>query len=79
MFERVLNRATDVAAEALNSTVVHLRRAVSHVCAAVGRTAHEFADMVWDYQDLAGDLRPSEWRDDRRPDAVVIDLRRRLG
>jgi hypothetical protein len=79
MFERVLNRATDLATEAVNSTAVHLRRVVSHVCAALGRTARELTDMVWDYQDLASDLRRSELRDDHRADAVVIDLRRRLG
>jgi hypothetical protein len=79
MFERPLNRATDVATEVVNSTAVHLQRVVSHLCAALGRTAHELTDMIWDYQDLASDLRRSELRDDHRANAVVIDLRRRLG
>ncbi|OBG19258.1 hypothetical protein [Mycobacterium sp. 852002-51057_SCH5723018] len=78
MFERELNRATDIAVELVNTTAVHLGRVVGFVSAALGRTARELADMVWDYRDLAGDLRPSGPRSHRAPDAVVLDLRRRL-
>jgi hypothetical protein len=75
MFERELDRATDVAVDAVNATAVHLRRVAGLICNAVGRTARELADMVWDYQDLAGDVRCCDLPSDRGPDAVVLELR----
>jgi hypothetical protein len=57
MLERELERATDVAFEAVNATAVHLRRIVGFVSTALGRAVREVADLAWDYQDLAGDLR----------------------
>lgn len=79
MFERELTRATDVAVDAVNTTALHLRRVAGYICTALGRTAREVGDMVWDFQDLGADLRPSGQRSHRQPDAKVLDLRRRLG
>jgi hypothetical protein len=56
MLEQELDRATDVAFEAVNATAMHLRRIVGLVSTALGRVAHEVADLAWNYQDLAGDL-----------------------
>lgn len=75
MLERKLERATDVAFEAVNATAIHLRRIVGLVSAALGRVAQEVADLVWDYQDLVGDLRQSDRGRDGLHDADPIDLR----
>jgi hypothetical protein len=76
MLERELDRATYVAFEAVNATAVHLRRAVGFVSTALGRAAREVADLAWDYQDLAGDLRQSVRGWNGPHDVGPIDLRR---
>lgn len=52
-----LTRGTDAAHEAVHVTVVHLRRIVGAVSVALGRVTREAQDLVWDYQDVASDLR----------------------
>jgi hypothetical protein len=54
-----LTRVADVAYEALQVTVLHLRRIAGVVSSAAVRVTHEVEDLVWDYQDVAGDLRRS--------------------
>jgi hypothetical protein len=54
-----LARGTDVAHEAVYATVLHLRRIVGAVSVALVRVKREAEDLVWDYEDLAGDLRSS--------------------
>jgi hypothetical protein len=48
-------RATDV----VHATVLHLRRIVGALSAAVVRVKRAAEDLVWDCQDVAGDLRRS--------------------
>jgi hypothetical protein len=52
-----LTRGTDAAHEAVHATVLHLRRIVGAVSVALGRVTREAQDLVWDYQDVASDLR----------------------
>jgi hypothetical protein len=56
MPDRNLDRAADVALEAANATVVHLGRIAKLVSTALGRAAHEVADLVLIYQDLASEF-----------------------
>ena len=42
---------------------------------AVVRVKREAEDLVWDYQDVAGDLRRSDGTGTDLPDVVVVDLR----
>jgi hypothetical protein len=59
MPDRNLDRATDVAIEAANATVVHLGRIAKLVATALGRAAQEVADLVLIYQDLASEFNKS--------------------
>jgi hypothetical protein len=43
-------RATDVVHEAVHATVLHLRRIVGALSAAVVRVKRAAEDLVWDYQ-----------------------------
>ena len=52
-----LTRGADAAHEAAHATVLHLRRVVGAVSVALGRVTREAQDLVWDYQDVASDLR----------------------
>ena len=45
------------AREAAHATVVHLRRIGGAVSVALARVTREAQDLVWDYQDVASDLR----------------------
>jgi hypothetical protein len=74
MLERGLDRATDVAFEAVNVTAMHLRRIAGLVCTALARAVQEVEDLVWDYQDLAGDLRRSDRLSNGLHDAGSSDL-----
>jgi hypothetical protein len=42
---------------------------------AVVRLKREAEDLVWDYQDVAGDLRRSDGTGTDLPDVGVVDLR----
>jgi hypothetical protein len=46
MLEREVDRATDVAFEAVRATTMHIRRIVGLVSEALGRAAQEVADLV---------------------------------
>jgi hypothetical protein len=52
-----LTRGVDAAHDAVHATVLHLRRIVGAVTVALGRVTRETQDLVWDYQDVASDLR----------------------
>ena len=88
MLERELNRIADIAVEAVNVTVLHVRRIVAALCTALGRTKREVSDLAWDYSELAGSVRrrSSRTATDHRgqtaesqeiADVISIDLRRR--
>jgi hypothetical protein len=70
-----LTRATDVVHEGAHATVLHLRRIVGALSVAVVRVKREAEDLVWDYQDVAGDLRRSDGTGTDLPDVGVVDLR----
>jgi hypothetical protein len=70
-----LTRATDVVHEGAHATVLHLRRIVGALSVAVVRVKREAEDLVWDYQDVAGDLRRSDGIGTGLPDVGVVDLR----
>jgi hypothetical protein len=67
--DAALARGTDAFHEAVHATVLHLRRIVGAVSVALGRVQREAKDLVWDYQDVAGDLRrpADEPAPDERP------------
>jgi hypothetical protein len=52
-----MTRGTDAAQEAVHATVVHVRRIAGSVSVALARVTRETQDLVWDYQDVAADLR----------------------
>jgi hypothetical protein len=52
-----LERGIDVAHEAVQATAVHAGRIAGIVVTAVGRLRSEVGDLVWDFRDLAGDLK----------------------
>ena len=55
--DAALTRGIDAALEVRYATVVHLRRIVGAVSVALARVTRETQDLVWDYQDVAADLR----------------------
>jgi hypothetical protein len=55
--DAALTRGADAAHEAVHATALHARRVVGAVSVAVTRVAREAHDLVWDYQDVAADLR----------------------
>jgi hypothetical protein len=55
--DAALMRGTDAAREVVHATVVHLRRIAGSVSVALTRVTRETQDLVWDYQDVAADLR----------------------
>ena len=52
-----LERGIDVAHEAVQATAVHAGRIAGIVVSAVGQLRTEVGDLVWDFRDLAGDLK----------------------
>lgn len=57
MPDKVSERAIDNAFEAVNTTATHLGRIVGLVAGAAARAVQEVKDLVWDYRDLAGEVR----------------------
>lgn len=51
------NRAVDNVFEAVNTTATHLGRIVGLVAGAAARAGQEVVDLVWDYRDLANEVR----------------------
>ena len=78
--DTALRRGTDAAAEAAYATVLHARRVVGAVSVAANRVKRETKDLVWDYQDVATDLRrPSDGRVKQvEADSVTKEERPRL-
>lgn len=52
-----LERGIDVAHEAIQATAMHAGRITGILVTAVGQLRAEFGDLVWDFRDLAGDLK----------------------
>lgn len=52
-----LRRGTDAVVEAAHATVVHTQRIAAAVTGAATRIAREAKDLVWNYRDVAADLR----------------------
>jgi Flp pilus assembly pilin Flp len=77
MLEVGLNRATNLAFDAVGATAVHLGRIVGLVSTALVRTAREVSLLAGDYEDLATDLsRGSDRGGTGRNDVLVADFRR---
>ena len=70
--DAALTRGTDAAHEAVHATVVHLRRIVGAVSVALGRVRREAQDLVWDYQDVAADLRRPSVSDEPQIEPPVL-------
>lgn len=90
MLERELNRIAGIAVEAVNVTVLHVRRIVGGLCAALDRAKREVSDLACDYSDLAASVRFSArssrvssghdgqvTHSEHVADVISIDLRRR--
>lgn len=61
MPDTVSDRAINNVFEAVNTTATHLGRIVGLAAGAAGRAAQEVVDLVWDYRDLANEVRkPTE-------------------
>jgi|EndMetStandDraft_7_1072992.scaffolds.fasta_scaffold902087_2 hypothetical protein len=67
--DAALRRGTDAVHEAVHATVLHARRIVGTVAVAASRVKHETEDLVWDYQDVATELRRPD--DDKPKHAEV--------
>ncbi len=52
-----LEHGIDLAYEAVQATAVHAGRIAGIVATAVGQLRTEVGELVWDFRDLAGDLR----------------------
>ncbi|OBF62672.1 hypothetical protein A5753_14780 [Mycobacterium sp. 852002-51971_SCH5477799-a] len=89
MLGRELNRIADIAVEAGNATVLHVRRIVGALGTALDRSRRELSDLAWDYSDLvasvhftASSSRASTGDDgqvmhsEHVADVISIDLRR---
>jgi hypothetical protein len=57
MSDKVSERAINNAFEAVNTTATHIGRIVGLVAGAASRAAREVLDLVWDYRDLADEVR----------------------
>lgn len=73
-----LARGSDAALEAAHTTVMHLQRMAGAISGAAGRLRREAGDLVWDYQDVAADLRRPAASDRDLPAIAPIDLHRRV-
>jgi hypothetical protein len=83
MLEQELNRIAVIAAEAVDVTVLHIRRIAAALGTALDRTKREVSDLAWDYTELAGSVRRNTvatdaLTDQHIADVISIDLRRRL-
>ena len=58
--DAAITKGADAAREAVHATVLHLRRIAGALSEAVGRVTRETHDLVWDYRDVASDLRRPE-------------------
>jgi hypothetical protein len=78
--DAAVRRGTDAAGEAVYATVLHARRIVGAVSVAANRVKRETKDLVWDYQDVATDLRrPGDGRATQvEADSATTEERPRL-
>ena len=60
-------RGADAAHEAVHATTLYVRRIVGAVASAATRVAKDSRDLVWNYQDVAADLRRSRSGGKRLP------------
>lgn len=58
--DAAIAKGADAAREAVHTTLLHLRRIAGALSEAVGRVTRETRDLVWDYRDVASDLRRPE-------------------
>jgi hypothetical protein len=58
--DAAITKGADAAREAVHATVLHLRRIAGALSEVVGRVTRETQDLVWDYRDVASDLRRPE-------------------
>ncbi|RDH79676.1 hypothetical protein DVS77_05565 [Mycolicibacterium moriokaense] len=72
--DAAVTRGTDAAHEAVHATALHVRRIGGAVSVALRKVTGEARDLVWNYRDVAADLRRSDPADLRRSDST--DLRR---
>lgn len=85
MLKRELDRVADLAFQTVSATELRVRRVAGFVTTALGRAAREVSALVWDYQDLAGDLRRADGArsgspgagDDGTPTAQVLHFQPR--
>lgn len=66
--DAALTRGADAAHEAVHATTLYVRRIVGAVTTAASRVAKESGDLVWNYQDVAADLRRSRGGGKRLPE-----------
>ena len=62
-----LRKGIDAAHQAVGVTALHLRRITGAVAEALGRVRRETHDLMWDYQDVAADLRRPADAADQQP------------
>lgn len=87
---RIVDVTTDIVAQAVDATVLHVRRIVAALFTAVDRTKREVGDLAWDYGDLAASVHRSARRarvstghdgqvldSEYVADVISIDVRRR--
>ena len=67
--DAAVNRTTDAAHEAVAATTLYARRIVGAVITAASRVAKDSGDLVWNYQDVAADLRRPDERGGEALDA----------
>jgi hypothetical protein len=70
--DAAMTRGADAAHEAVHATALHARRILGAVSVALTRVTREASDLVWDYQDVAADLR-------RRDDGKTRPQKAELG
>lgn len=76
MLQLRINRASAFALDIVNATATHLERIVGLVSSTLVGTSHEVGDLVWEYQDLTGDLRRG-LGENGLDNVISIDARRR--
>jgi hypothetical protein len=54
-----LETGVDLAHDALDLAVMHIRRVADIVSTAVGDLAQEFGDIAWDYRNIANPEQPT--------------------
>lgn len=55
--DAALSRGSRAAHEAVHATALYVRRIIGAVTMAANRVAKESGDLVWNYQDVAAELR----------------------